>query len=105
VEEPVFDPPAHRTGKASWWSRRDFIKLSFAASSAVVGASLVGSGPKSYRVSAVSSDPDTNKVLDFIRQIQNVEIVGWSENYLRPDLILIGVSDLSNGWGVVVGGD
>jgi hypothetical protein len=35
-------------------------------------------------------------VLDSIRQIQNTEIVTLAEKHVRPDLIVIGVSDLSD---------
>lgn len=96
VNEPAFDPPLHRFGEASWWSRRDFVKLSFATGGAIIAASFVGSKPKSYRVAGVGTDPYTGKVLDSIRQIQNVEIIGRLENHTRPDLIVVGASDLSD---------
>jgi hypothetical protein len=96
VNEPAFDPSSQRVGEPSRWSRRDFVKLSFAASGAIIAASFVGSKPKSYRVAAVGADPYTGKVLDSIRQIQNVAIVSPSQNHTRPDLIVIGASDLSD---------
>jgi hypothetical protein len=92
----AFDPSPQRFGEASWWSRRDFAKLSFAASGAIIAASFVGSRPTSYRVAGVGTDPYTGKVLDSIRQIQNVEIVSRLENHTRPNLIVMGASDLSD---------
>jgi hypothetical protein len=96
VNEPAFDPSSQRVGEASRWSRRDFVKLSFAASGAIVATSFVGSSPKSYRVAAVGADPYAGKVLDSIRRIRNTEIVNLAEKYAQPDLIVIGVSDLSD---------
>ena len=96
MNEPAFDPPSQRFEEASWWSRRDFVKLSFAASGAIIAASFVGSKPESYRVAGIGTDPYASKVLDSIRQIQNVEIVSRLENHTPPDLIVIGASDLSD---------
>ena len=92
----AFDRSSPGFGETGWWSRRDFVKLSFAASGAIIAASLVGSRPKSYLVAALGGDPYTGKVLDSIRRIQNVEIVNPSDNHTRPDLILIGASDLTD---------
>jgi hypothetical protein len=96
VSESAFDPSPQRFAEASWWSRRDFVKLSFATSGAIIAASFVGSKPKSYRVAGVGTDPYTDNVLDSIRQIQNVEIVSRLENHTRPNLIVMGASDLSD---------
>ena len=93
---PAFDPSSRRFGEASWWSRRDFVKLSFAASSAIIAASFVGSKPKSYRVAALGTDPNTGKVLNSIRRIQNTEIVSLSDKHSRPDLLVIGAADLAD---------
>ena len=96
MSESAFDPSSQRFGEASWWSRRDFVKLSFATSGAIIAASFVGSKPKSYLVAGVGTDPYTGNVLDSIRQIPNVEIVSRLESHTRPDLIVIGASDLSD---------
>jgi hypothetical protein len=96
VNGPAFDPASHSFGETSWWSRRDFVKLSFAASGAIIAASLVGTRPKSYRVAALGADPYTDKVLDSIRRTQNTEIVSLSEKHARPDLIVIGAADLAD---------
>jgi len=95
VNGPAFDPSSQRFGKASWWSRRDFVKLSFAAGGAIIAASFVGSKPKSYRVAALGTDPCTGKVLNSIRRIQNTEIVSLSDKHTRPDLMVIGAADLA----------
>jgi hypothetical protein len=96
VNEPAFDPPSQRFGEASWWSRRDFVKLSFAASGAIIAASFVGSKAKSYRAAGIGTDPYASKVLDSIRQIQNVEIVSRWQNDTPPDLMVIGAPDLAD---------
>jgi hypothetical protein len=96
VNEPAFDPSSQRFGEAISWSRRDFVKLSFATTGAIIAASFVGSKPKSYRVAGIGTDPYTGKVLDSIRQIPNVEILSRLENHTRPDLIVMGASDLSD---------
>jgi hypothetical protein len=95
VNGPAFDPSSKRIGEASWWSRRDFLKLSFATSGAIVAASLVGSTPKRYRVAALGRDAYTGKVLDSIRRIKNTEIVSLSAPRIRPDLLVIGTADLA----------
>jgi hypothetical protein len=96
VSGPAFDPPSQSFGETSSWSRRDFLQLSFAVSGAIIAASLVGSGPTSYRVAALGKDPYTGTVLDSIRRIQNTEIVNLSDNHQPSDLIVIAASDLSD---------
>jgi hypothetical protein len=93
----AFDPSSRNSTDKNW-SRRDFVKLSFAAGSAIVAASLVGVGtePKNYRVAALGTDPCTGTVLDSIRRIQSTEIVSLSERHTKPDLIVIGAADLSD---------
>jgi hypothetical protein len=97
VSGPAFDPLSQSSSERSWWSRRDFVKLSFAASGAIIAASFVGSKPTSYRVAAAGRDSYVGKMLDSIRQIKNAEIVSLTDNRARPDLIVIGASDLSDG--------
>ena len=91
----AFDPSSRDSTEKNW-SRRDFVKLSFAAGSAIVAASLLGTGPKNYRVAALGTDPCTGTVLGSIRRIQSTEIVSLSEMHTKPDLIVIGAADLSD---------
>jgi hypothetical protein len=91
-----FDPVSQSSCERSWWSRRDFVKLSFATSAAIIAGSFVGFRPQSYRVAAAGSDPYIGKMLDSIRQLKNAGIVSLSDNRGRPDLIVIGASDLSD---------
>jgi len=96
VNEPAFDPSSHRFGEASWWSRRGFVKLSFATSGAIIAASFLVSRTKSYRIALLGTDPYAMKVLTSLRQIQNTEIVTLSRSHVRPDLIVVTVLDLSD---------
>jgi|GEM_PF-4271192 hypothetical protein len=61
-----------------------------------MAASWVGSRTIRYRVAAFGADPHARRVLDSIRRITNTEIVSLSVNQARPDLIVIGASDLSD---------
>jgi hypothetical protein len=47
-------------------------------------------------MAALGTDPYANQVLDAIRKIGNSEIVSLSDNDEQPDLIVSGLSDLSD---------
>ncbi len=78
------------------WSRRDFVKLSLAATGAIVAAPLIGAEPQRYRVAVLGKDLYSRKVVDSLLRSPSAEIVSLSENHEQSDLIVIAASDLSD---------
>jgi hypothetical protein len=78
------------------WSRRDFVKLSLAATGAIMATPLIGSEPQRYRVAVLGENSYSHTVVDSLRQSLSAEIVGLSENHEQSDLIVIAASDLSD---------
>ena len=78
------------------WSRRDFVRLSLAATGAIIASPLIGSEPQRYRVAVLGKDSYSRKVADSLLRSPSAEIVRLSENHEQSDLIVIAASDLSD---------
>ena len=78
------------------WSRRDFVKLSLAATGAIIASPLIGSEPQRYRVAVLGKDSYSRKVADSLLRTPSAEIVRLSENHEQSDLIVLAASDLSD---------
>lgn len=78
------------------WSRRDFVRLSLAATGAIIASPLIGSEPQRYRVAVLGKDSYSRKVADSLLRSPSAEIVRFSENHEQSDLIVLAASDLSD---------
>jgi hypothetical protein len=94
VSGPESDPRQSLDGKGP--SRRDFVKLSLAASCGLIAAAWVGSKPQTYRIAVLGADSYGHKILEPLLRKQKTGIVSLSENHEQSDLIVIAASDLSD---------
>jgi hypothetical protein len=95
VSGPAFDS-SQRLDRQTW-SRRDFVKLSLAATGAIIARPLIGVEPQKYRVAVLGENSYSHTVVDSLRQSPSAEILDLSRNHEKSDLIVIAASDLSEG--------